>query len=117
MSAAADALLRVHPQRWDRVSAQEWVDVRRALLVVRSRVGGDVAGAVSSGCAATGAATHARELAVAAEHALSRLDAGTAPWCEACGEPLPVERLESAPVAVRCVGCSPGSRTDTRWCR
>lgn len=117
MSSAADALRRAYPGRWDAASAQEWVLGRRRLLVARSDGNSDVTSSVSSGCAASGASAHARELAVSAAHALARLDAGLGPLCEACGQVLPVERVESAPAATRCVGCSPASAVDTRWCR
>jgi DnaK suppressor protein len=39
------------------------------------------------------------------EHALSRLDEGTYGWCEGCGAPIPVERLEIFPSATSCVAC------------
>ncbi|QYG93197.1 hypothetical protein HC251_12660 [Iamia sp. SCSIO 61187] len=39
------------------------------------------------------------------EDALGRLDAGTYGSCAACGEPLPVERLELVPDAELCMGC------------
>ena len=35
--------------------------------------------------------------------ALERLDAGTYGTCEACGEPIPLERLEARPEARYCV--------------
>lgn len=39
------------------------------------------------------------------EHALARLDEGTYGWCEGCGGPIPVERLEIFPSATSCVAC------------
>jgi DnaK suppressor protein len=39
------------------------------------------------------------------EHALTRLDEGTYGWCEGCGGPIPVERLEIFPSATSCVAC------------
>jgi DnaK suppressor protein len=36
------------------------------------------------------------------EHALKRLDEGTYGICEACGEPISPERLESSPAARLC---------------
>ena len=39
------------------------------------------------------------------EHALSRLDEGSYGWCEGCGGPIPVERLEIFPSATSCVSC------------
>lgn len=36
-------------------------------------------------------------------HALERLDSGTYGICEACGEPIPRERLEARPEARYCV--------------
>ncbi|CAN5327996.1 hypothetical protein BH24ACT10_BH24ACT10_16350 [soil metagenome] len=115
-SEAVAALLRAHPGRYDSASAQAWVADRRAVLLGRCSANEDVGRAVSSGCAATGAATHARELADDARHALGRLEAGAFTTCELCGELLDLDRLEAAPAAVRCVRCTP--RTDTsRWCR
>src|SRR4051812_34063329 len=37
------------------------------------------------------------------EHALRRLDDGTYGTCEACGNPIPAERLEAMPAARFCV--------------
>lgn len=73
--------------------------------------------AVSSGCAATGARAAARELADGAAHARRRLEAGLLPDCETCGATVPFERLDSAPLAVRCTGCVRPYAADTRWCR
>lgn len=39
------------------------------------------------------------------EHALARLADGTYGFCEGCGEPIPVERLEIFPSATTCVTC------------
>jgi RNA polymerase-binding transcription factor len=39
------------------------------------------------------------------ERALGRLGEGTYGVCEACGAPIPVERLEAIPYAIRCAGC------------
>lgn len=39
------------------------------------------------------------------EAALRRLDDGTYGICESCGNPIPAERLEFRPNAVRCVSC------------
>lgn len=39
------------------------------------------------------------------EHALARLADGTYGFCEGCGEPIPVERLEIFPSATTCVAC------------
>nr|MDT0657470.1 TraR/DksA C4-type zinc finger protein [Micromonospora sp. DSM 115978] len=39
------------------------------------------------------------------EHALARLAEGSYGWCEGCGAPIPVERLEIFPSATSCVGC------------
>ncbi len=122
MSAAEDALLRAYPGRFAPVAAQAWVRARRQLLTDRlagtTRVGLSVVGlAVSSGCAATGARSHARGLADDAEHALARLEAGLGPRCEVCDEVLSFDRLDSAPAAVRCTGCVRSYQLDTRWCR
>lgn len=39
------------------------------------------------------------------EHALARLADGTYGFCEGCGDPIPVERLEIFPSATACVTC------------
>jgi len=36
-------------------------------------------------------------------HALDRVDAGTYGFCERCGKPIPLERLEARPYATLCV--------------
>ena len=50
-------------------------------------------------------AARAREGIGAIRKALARLDAGTYGWCEACGAPIPFERLEVIPETQRCVAC------------
>ena len=122
MSAATDALLRAYPGRFAPAAAQAWVQARRQLLTDRlagtTQLGLAVVGlAVSSGCAATGARSHAQTLADDAAHALARLEAGLGPRCEVCDEVLVFDRLDSAPAAVRCTGCVRAYRLDTRWCR
>lgn len=116
-TAAEAALLAAHPARFDSGSAAVWVHERRRLLTSRVDGGTDAALAVSSGCAATGAARHARALADDARHALARLDAGQGPLCETCGDVMAFDRLDGAPVAVRCTRCVPSQQADTRWCR
>jgi len=37
--------------------------------------------------------------------ALARLEAGEYGTCATCGEPIPAERLQALPFAVRCVAC------------
>ncbi len=54
-------------------------------------------------------AARASEAIEEAEHAMQRLDAGTYGSCEACGSPIPFERLEAIPSARSCVAC-PGRR-------
>ncbi len=39
-------------------------------------------------------------------HALSLIDAGDYGYCIGCGDEIPPERLELAPLAVRCIRCS-----------
>ncbi|MBN1173300.1 MAG: TraR/DksA C4-type zinc finger protein [Micromonosporaceae bacterium] len=39
------------------------------------------------------------------ERALERLEAGAYGWCEACGDPIPVERLAAFPSATLCITC------------
>lgn len=73
--------------------------------------------AVSSGCAANGAARHANEVESRAALALNRLDAGLAGSCEDCGGPIPHERLDAVLTATRCVPCAGPGTVDTRWCR
>lgn len=46
-----------------------------------------------------------------ARRALARMDAGQYGECEACGEPIPVARLQAMPMAVTCVQCQ--SRRET----
>jgi RNA polymerase-binding transcription factor DksA len=58
-------------------------------------------------------AARAQEAVADVEHALARLDNGTYGWCEACGKPMPFERLEAIPSARFCVAC-PGRRTGWR---
>ena len=113
MTPAVAMLRRDHPD----VDAEAWVAARRALLLARSAGSPDVALAVSSGCAASGARTHAGVLADDAAHALARLDAGTLTRCETCDALLPFARLDAAPVATRCTGCVRPDAFDTRWCR
>ncbi|MCW2606823.1 MAG: hypothetical protein JWO60_1516 [Frankiales bacterium] len=110
---AVEALLRDHPG----VDAEGWVAARRALLTARCLPDADRGLAVSSGCAAGGARTHAHVLAEDAARALQRLDAGLLTRCEACGQVLPWDRLDSAPAAVTCTGCARRDVFDTRWCR
>ena len=57
-------------------------------------------------------ARRAREALTEIEHALGRLRDGTYGRCEACGAPVPFERLDAVPSARFCVAC-PGRRA--RW--
>lgn len=50
-------------------------------------------------------AARAREGIGEIKKALDRLDAGTYGWCEACGAPIPFERLEVIPEVQHCVAC------------
>lgn len=50
-------------------------------------------------------AARAEEAMAETDHALQRLDASTYGWCEACGVPIPFERLEAIPSARFCVAC------------
>jgi DnaK suppressor protein len=38
--------------------------------------------------------------------ALVKLDDGTYGTCDSCGEPIPPQRLEARPWALRCVRCA-----------
>ncbi len=40
------------------------------------------------------------------DKALARIDAGTYPDCEACGEPIGEERLRALPYSVLCIDCA-----------
>lgn len=93
-----------------------WVRSRRRALVERL-ASHDLTIAVSSGCAASGAARHAGEIEARAARALERLLAGLAETCEECGGPIPRERLEAVLTATRCVSCAGPGTVDTRWCR
>ena len=48
------------------------------------------------------------------EHAMQRLDDGTYGTCEACGEPIPDERLEALPAARFCVVHQAAAEHDPR---
>lgn len=117
VSSPIEALLSAYPRQFTSGTAERWVLARRLLLNQRISPSDDLVLAVSSGCAASGARAHARELAHDAAYALSRLDAGLGTTCERCSMTLPIERLDSAPTAVRCTGCATPSKADTRWCR
>lgn len=117
MTPAVAALLRDHPGRFDEAAADAWVRARQALLMARCAGSSDRALAVSSGCAAGGARTHAEVLAADAREALDRLEKGTLTRCAACGALLDPDRLDSAPAATTCTGCARPDRFDTRWCR
>ena len=54
---------------------------------------------------AEAAAARAREAIDDIEHALERVAAGTYGACDACGDPIPLERLEAIPHAHLCVAC------------
>lgn len=95
---------------------QSWVQARRTALVERL-ASCDQGLAVSSGCAASGAARHADEIESRAALALERLDAGLAGSCEDCSGPIPRERLDAVLTATRCVPCAGPGTVDTRWCR
>jgi RNA polymerase-binding transcription factor DksA len=93
-----------------------WVRSRRRALVDRL-ASHDLTMAVSSGCAATGAARHAGEIEVRAARALERLLAGLTETCEECGGSIPRERLDAVLTATRCVPCAGSGTVDTKWCR
>lgn len=95
---------------------RRWVQARRTGLVERL-ASSDRGLAVSSGCAASGVARHAREVESRAALALERLDAGLVGVCEGCGGPIPRERLDAVLTATRCVPCAGPGTVDTRWCR
>ncbi len=51
------------------------------------------------------ATNRAREI-TAIQAALARIVAKEFGYCEDCGEPIPVKRLELSPTATRCVSCA-----------
>jgi hypothetical protein len=93
-----------------------WLRSRREALTERL-MSHDLSFAVSSGCAASGAARHADKIEAMAAKALERLEAGLAESCEECGGPIPRERLDVVLTATRCVPCAGPGTVDTRWCR
>lgn len=99
--------------------AAGWAARRRAVLVARVAGDGDAALAVSSGCAATGAARHRSALTAQAGLALARLDSGRLVDCTTCGGRLPFARLDAVADVVACAACRRASTDgpDTRWCR
>ena len=42
---------------------------------------------------------------LAVEQALARISEGSYGRCEQCGQPIPLERLQARPQAIRCIGC------------
>ncbi|MFJ3222567.1 TraR/DksA family transcriptional regulator [Streptomyces sp. NPDC086783] len=48
----------------------------------------------------------AREHLTDLDSARERRERGTYGWCDACGAPIPPERLEVRPAARTCVGCA-----------
>ena len=50
-------------------------------------------------------AAKSQETAADVAHALERIENGTYGWCEACGAPMPFERLQAIPSARLCVAC------------
>lgn len=117
MDPACNALLAAYPDRFTTASATAWVEDRRDRLRERAGPRTDHSVAVSSGCAASGAHSHVQVVAAEAAHALRRLDAGLGPVCERCASVMAFDRLDGAPAAVRCTGCTAPSTADTRWCR
>ena len=70
----------------------------------RDEVDDDAVADLESGLDVAGLERDARELNAVAQ-ALARMDAGQYGVCVACGEPIPLERLEAQPQAARCVAC------------
>ena len=120
VSAAVSALRRAYPTQLPTdEAALVWATSRRRAL--QDRIAGDADGllAVSSGCAATGAARHRTSLTEQAQLALRRLDAGHMVDCADCGDRLDFDRLDAAPGVVACATCrrAGASAPDNRWCR
>jgi DnaK suppressor protein len=44
------------------------------------------------------------------ERALAKLDEGTYGACDACGEPIPADRLRAMPDSVLCLACAAAER-------
>lgn len=109
---------RVHKQAPTALSEADacWLRSRREALTERL-ASHDLSFAVSSGCAASGAARHADKIEAKAARALERLEAGLAEYCEECGGPIPRERLVAVLTATQCVPCAGPGTSDTRWCR
>lgn len=63
---------------------------------------------------AEAAAARAREAIDDIESALTRMDAGTYGFCQSCGGPIAVERLDAIPHTRLCVAC-PGARLGLLW--
>ena len=59
-------------------------------------------------------AVRAQETMADVGHALERIHLGTYGSCEACGVPMPFERLEAIPWARLCVACPPRVRSPLR---
>jgi DnaK suppressor protein len=105
------------------MSADSPLDPRRALLVERDRLRGQVAEGIqapdamtygSQAAAASQVFEQQRDLALRerneqhlaqVEDALRRLDAGTFGMCTNCGRPIAPERLEAIPWAAHCIDC------------
>jgi len=108
--------------------APEFVAVVAALEAERSRLRRDLGEEIeapgqmtygSQAAAASQVFAQQRDLALreqserrlrAVEHALARVIAGTYGVCEACGRPIPPERLEIMPWATTCVACHAAGR-------
>ena len=54
---------------------------------------------------AQGSMSRAREEVGLIDQALERLEDGTYGFCQACGEPMNVNRLMAIPEALQCAGC------------
>ena len=77
------------------------------------RIGDGTAEAVER-ISTTAVARRLSATATEVDRALERLSAGTYGTCEACGDPIPPERLEAIPWASTCVSCSGAPAADRR---
>ena len=53
---------------------------------------------------------HNRQLLLAVEEALARVESGTYGTCTSCGSPIATERLEALPWAALCIECQRRAR-------
>lgn len=99
-----DAVLRLRALLVAEAHAEAELSVEHAAAVSQLRDLTDADSVLERQLAEVGDA-RAREAVVEIRHALERIDTGTYGRCEACGLPVPFERLEAVPSARLCVRC------------